>query len=215
MSRHFFVSDTHWGHANILKYCVRPFLSDEELHFINEGQEFKVSRESLRIHDETILDNINEVVRPKDILWHLGDFAWGDYETVKYYRNKIKCRTVNLIWGNHDQRSIKNLFSETFDQVMIKVNGYNIMLNHYPMRSWDKSHYGSWQLYGHVHGAIPDDPTVLQIDVGVDSHSFQPWSFEQIEYLMKKKYELWKEGRAKWRSKEKGAMKPVTIYEIT
>ena len=64
------------------------------------------------------------------------------------------------------------------------------------MWSWAKSHYGSWQLFGHHHGSLNNDhrsldrinlTNRLQIDVGVDCWNFFPVSFEQIKEIMDKK----------------------------
>lgn len=51
------------------------------------------------------------------------------------------------------------------------------------MRVWHRSHFNSWQLYGHSHGKL--DPVGKQWDVGVDNNGFYPLSFEDIELLMK------------------------------
>ena len=58
------------------------------------------------------------------------------------------------------------------------------------MRVWNKSHYGSWNLYGHSHGSLPDDPHARAIDVGVDCHNFAPVSFDEVKVIMERK--LWK-----------------------
>ena len=55
----YFTADTHLGHANIIKYCKRPFSSTREM-------------------DEIIYCNWAAVVRPQDCVYHLGDVAWGD-----------------------------------------------------------------------------------------------------------------------------------------
>ena len=53
----FFTSDTHFGHANIIKYCNRPFSSLEEMN-------------------STIIRNWNEMVKPEDTVFFLGDFCF-------------------------------------------------------------------------------------------------------------------------------------------
>ncbi len=66
--------------------------------------------------------------------------------------------------------------------------GYqDIVMLHYSMRVWNKSHHGSWHLYGHSHGTLPDDPNSLSIDVGVDCHNYQPISYDEIKSIMSKK----------------------------
>jgi len=52
------------------------------------------------------------------------------------------------------------------------------------MRVWHHSSRGVWHLYGHSHGNLKDDPTSLSIDVGVDSHDFQPWHLDEIRATM-------------------------------
>jgi len=184
-------------------------LNEAEQEMLAEGRDFKVCLESVHAHDEILLHNINVDVGEEDVLWHLGDFAWGDYENVRKYRERIKCKDIRLIWGNHDKRAIKDFFTECHEQLLIKLNGRNIFLNHYPMKSWDRSHHGSWQLFGHVHGGLADDPGSLQVDVGVDTHNFRPWSFEQLQSFMDEKYPIWKQSRNQMVPKERGGMTPI------
>jgi calcineurin-like phosphoesterase family protein len=197
----YFISDTHFGHGNILKYCCRPFLSDQERQLLAEGRDFKVSRESVERMDAAILTGINAVVGPEDTLWHLGDFSFGPPEAACGYRERIACRTVHLLWGNHDRREIAPLFSQCHEQVGIVVEGQRIFLNHYPMLSWDGSTKGAWHLHGHVHGRLAHRPLtralvakLLMLDVGVDgpeevgsAHTFRPWSMAEIQAYMESK----------------------------
>jgi calcineurin-like phosphoesterase family protein len=52
----FFTADEHYGQANIIKYCDRPFASVEEM-------------------DSEIIKRHNELVGPKDVVIHAGDFT--------------------------------------------------------------------------------------------------------------------------------------------
>jgi hypothetical protein len=54
------------------------------------------------------------------------------------------------------------------------------------MRTWSKSFQGAWQLYGHSHGHLPDDPELLAIDVGVDCFDFTPVNFDKVSIIMHK-----------------------------
>lgn len=195
MSTVWFTADPHFGHGNIIKYCQRPFLSDEEKNRADEDPRgrWKVSRETVRRHDEALLSAINESVMPDDQLWILGDFCLGKYDDAKKYVERIACKNINFVWGNHDHPSIGPLFQRTFQQVLIKVKGQNIFLNHYPMRSWDKRFHGSWALYGHVHNRLAnldrEKPTLLTRDVGVDACDYYPVSFEQLKTYMEPRVE--------------------------
>lgn len=182
---------THFGHRNIIKYCNRPFECFENGNNGNvvteldrNGQEQKVI--DVEQHDDVLIKNINDVVQPEDMLYHLGDFSFGRIRgdktnNAKFYLDRIKCKNIVLITGNHDPHydggqarpEFAQLFKAAYDQLRIKVwiNGtrQEIVLNHYAMRVWNKSHYGTWQLYGHSHYSLHDDPNALSLDVGVDA----------------------------------------------
>lgn len=164
-----YIADLHLGHGNIIKYCKRPFLSDDEkalLELVEKGiipekeinsySKPRISQDSIDKMDNTIIDNINAVVGVNDKLVIIGDFCWTQRNDplgmARKYRNRIKCKEVFLICGNHDDRKmLAPLFTAIYDQYMFNVNGQRIFTNHYPCRSWDMAHDGSWMLYGHVH----------------------------------------------------------------
>lgn len=158
-----FTADLHLGHENIMRYCRRPFSSISE-------------------HDEVIITNINTRVHQEDHLYILGDFSFrGQPGIISEYRSKINCRKICLIMGNHDphthQGFPKPILTKNFyairDLLKIKIYSFGIkqdlVLCHYAMRTWDKSHYGSYHCYGHSHYTLPDDPNSLSIDVGIDA----------------------------------------------
>lgn len=185
----FFTSDTHFGHANIIKYCSRPFASVEEM-------------------DNTLIHNWNAVVRPEDTVYHLGDFAVGGGPAAPYLRRLNG--TIYFCLGNHDKRlrfikayldielELQDHFAGSYlndDKVKfgipylreVTVEKQEIVLCHYAMKVWNGSHKGSWQLYGHSHGTLPDDPNSLSCDVGVDCWNYFPVSMEQLRDKMKTK----------------------------
>lgn len=177
----FFTSDTHFGHRNIIKYSNRPFPDVEAM-------------------DDHLISQINAHVMEDDILWHLGDFSMYShskgkngsyYAACKKYRDKIKCQNVNIVWGNHDDDSIQDLFSEACHLKELRLENYPIIvLCHYAMAIWNKSHRSAIHLYGHSHGmAEPwfnrNMPGRRAIDVGVDNTykiigDFRPWSIQEL-----------------------------------
>ena len=202
MSNVWFTADTHFGHANIIKYCARPFLNEEEKQLLADEPrgKWKVSQETIERHDNAIVQAINERVAPNDTLWILGDFCWGKFREAKAYVDRIRCQRVNLVWGNHDNRTVGEAFNKTIEQGMVKVKGKRIWLNHYPMRSWDGRFHGSWHLYGHVHGRFTEEdearPVYLTRDVGVDACDYRPMSFEELSEYMAPREEAFEADKA-------------------
>jgi calcineurin-like phosphoesterase family protein len=170
----YFTADPHFGHQNIIRYCDRPFASAQEM-------------------DRVILERVNSVVQPTDTLYVLGDFCLGvsdRLQAAEHYRRRIACKQVHLIWGNHDPLEDANfaaLFTSASHLVNLRLAGQRLTLCHYAMRSWDKSHHGAWQLYGHSHGTLPEATELWNMDVGVDCWNFYPISFEQVSQVMEHK----------------------------
>lgn len=209
MPQTWFTADTHFGHANIVKFAQRPFLSDEEQEKLaaDPRGRWKVSRDTIDRHDESLIETFNSLVMPTDTLWILGDFCWGKEKAAKEYLDRINCKNVHFVWGNHDHSTIAHLFKSNMQQGIIRVQGQLIWLNHYPMRSWDGRFHGSWHLYGHVHNrfeaADRDTPHMLTKDVGIDANNYQPISFEALETYMQPRVEIFNEVRRKVMAGEK------------
>lgn len=173
----FFTSDHHFGHKNILKYQERPFSSVSEM-------------------DEALVDAWNKVVGDDDIVYHLGDFTLGDLDKSKAYFKKLK-GMIHVVPGGHDQwlmnfkadRDV--ILSASGLPVLILPPLYSldipskgkypltVVMCHYAMRVWDRSHYGSLHLYGHSHGRLQG--ATNSMDVGVDTRPhFAPYSLDEI-----------------------------------
>ena len=202
MANVWFTADLHLGHGNIIRYCLRPYLSsaERERALKDPRGKWRVSERTLRRHDDALLDGINAAVQTRDTLWILGDFCWGGIEMARQYLGCIRCQNVNLVWGNHDHHSVRPLFGQVIHQGMVSVGGQNIWLNHYPMRSWNKSFHGSWHLYGHVHGRLAKEdegkPWMLTRDVGVDACNYQPVDFESLRAYMAPRMEAFRQRKS-------------------
>ena len=172
-----FTSDTHFGHKNILKYTDRPFSSVREM-------------------DEALIENWNNRVNSDDEVYHLGDVALCSPNKLQEILARLNGR-IYLIAGNHDKsakacRDIALNGLKTIPNLEISdPDGYQgkqlIVLFHYAMRVWQASHYGTYHLYGHSHGELPDDPNSLSFDVGVDCHNYAPINYDEIKHIMSKK----------------------------
>lgn len=170
----FFTSDTHFGHANIIRFCNRPFKNVEEM-------------------DEALIENWNQVVSDDDTVFHLGDFAFGGSNVWKSIIPRLNGH-INLIIGNHDRKNLRQGYMSSFGmvvpQLQIEIEGNPIYLNHYPFLCYGGSYRGVWQLFGHVHSGPNAEgldisrlktlfPT--QYDVGVDNNDYAPISYREVK----------------------------------
>jgi calcineurin-like phosphoesterase family protein len=203
----YYCADPHAFHGNIMKYCRRiAFMTDADRQAFLELEasggdlrSFQVGDESIDRMNRGLAANINARVGPDDTLWCLGDWAWGHGEeytrNARCFRDQIRCRTINFVWGNHDDRKkIRDLFHEVHEQVQIRVEGVKITLNHYPMLTWNGQHHATVaapniHLYGHVHALYQNNPEASPLkdagawpalDVGFDGHDYQVWSLGEI-----------------------------------
>lgn len=172
MPNYFFTSDTHYGHAKVIQYSKRPFTDVGHM-------------------ESELIDRWNAVVKPGDFVYHLGDFAFLRGPIATRIAGALNGRKF-LVWGNHDKKlRLNKPFMAQWgwceDQTAIKVGDQKIILNHYPLLTWEKAHYGSWMLHGHCHGTLFKDPYARRVDVGVDVWGYTPVSFDQLAEVMAKK----------------------------
>jgi len=186
-----FTADQHFGHENIIKFCDRPFKTVEEM-------------------DRILIDNWNEIIKPKDTVFHLGDFTLGDYESAVQYWDQLNGHIKFLAnrW-HHDKRWLEVLdnipeyetghiarVTETFEllppMVVLEIEDMGasiyplaITLCHYPLAVWDRKHYGAWCLHGHTHK--PDNSEDFVLNVGVDCMNYYPVSLGGVlQYMYEK-----------------------------
>jgi calcineurin-like phosphoesterase family protein len=168
----FFTSDTHFGHANIIKYCKRPFATVDEM-------------------TEGLVTRWNETVTKQDEVYFLGDFALGMRElpaaTVCQRLNGIK----HWVFGNHDtgkmRKTLMPFFASSGDLMEVHENGLTIVLCHYPLYRWNKAQFGSWMLHGHSHGQLSYSFDAKICDVSTDKWDWKPVTIEQIRPRMESK----------------------------
>lgn len=188
-----FVSDTHFGHKNIIEFCNRPFSNTEEM-------------------DEVLIKNWNSVVGYYDLVFNLGDFAFAPNWRWAELLGRLN-GIHTLILGNHDISrwpgdSIMDLFYRVEQQMILKIDGRSVYLNHYPFLcyagTYSNPEYATINLHGHVHTNqsynVGKDYERLSIrfpyqyDVGVDNNNYTPISWEQIKEIINKQIEESKQG---------------------
>ena len=157
----YLTADNHFGHANVIRYCARPFGSAWHM-------------------DQVMIGRWNQVVTGADDVYHLGDFTLGGYDVFSTIVEQLHFRKLYIVPGGHDRRWLKDYPHESSQiEILQPIHylrhaGAFIVLCHYPMHSWERSHYGSLHLHGHCHGTIGCLSGPRRIDVGVDCHDFYP-----------------------------------------
>ena len=175
----FYISDTHFGHFNIIKHCNRPFKTVEQM-------------------DNTIIQNWNKVVSDKDTVYILGDLAFSKRtKEPAEYLQQLKGRKI-IIVGNHDYDISKNrskylknnLFAGIYDYLEISDSlgkeMKKVILSHYPMVEWNGFFRGSIHLYGHIHNNIQNNAYKIMknidnaYNVGADILDFTPKTLSEV-----------------------------------
>lgn len=174
---------------------MKFFTSD--LHISHQMLAKERGYSDIDVMNEHILLTMNNMVRTDDELYILGDFSFGKTEETVKWLNRLNCKNLYLIRGNHDHDKITNKISDYFiwikDYYILKIkdeefkNGkQNLILFHYPMLTWDRAHYGTWQLCGHSHGSLDSKFKSTRIDIGWDCWH-RPIAYEDIKRHMKNK----------------------------
>lgn len=164
----YFISDTHFNHANVVRYANRPYKDCDEMN-------------------ESLINNWNKVVRKTDHIFCVGDFCFGPIDQICSRLNGIKY----LIIGSHDRvnNTYNQYFKGLYNQLELIITDpnpymkYNIILNHTALRTWEKSHYGALHLFGHQHHEVPTLNLSWNVCVDTALSNYTPISFDVIKQL--------------------------------
>lgn len=192
MSEIWFSSDHHFGHANIIRFCDRPWTAS---HYPYSPD--------VDAMNEALIELWNETVAPDDEVYYLGDAVMGKINETLPLIGLLN-GTIHLTLGNHDRphpmhgkkslgwvkRYIDAGFSSVFTSQVITDGKVSFDLCHFPFESdsHDKDRFTEWRLKrrgrllicGHVHDAwkVRDD----QINVGCDVWDYRPVHFDTIRH---------------------------------
>lgn len=160
-------ADSHFCHANIIKYCNRPWNTVEEM---NEG----------------MIERWNEVVGENDTVIHLGDFSFGNRTKVESVFHRLNGK-IDLVLGNHDRLKIKEYYDIGFHRVYdrpVIYDGFFVM-SHAPLQ-WIKDDMPYANIFGHVHDMpLYQTWTKNTCCACVERHDYRPIRLTEI----KKKFE--------------------------
>jgi calcineurin-like phosphoesterase family protein len=187
----YFTSDLHFYHANVLKYCSRPFADVEEMN-------------------KALIKNWNDTVKPEDTVYCLGDFSLAA-QPVQVFTPVLN-GTKYLIPGNHDfchsyhkkGRSEENRekWKQKYtdwgwivlpEQTTLEIPGAGIVnMCHHPYyliepmddkyKKWRPVDDGKWLICGHVHEKWKVSGKM--INVGVDQWDYKPVSIDEVQKII-------------------------------
>lgn len=189
----FLSSDHHFWHANVIKYCGRPYFNVEQMN-------------------EDLVYRHNEVVGPEDRFICLGDFSFAG-RSVELYSSRLNGKK-ELVPGNHDpihpynkhqkkatKQGKPDEWQKFYERLGWKVHPivttlevpglatFNLCHMPYDTGTFDARYVdfiakddGRWLLCGHVHEKWIKRGRM--INVGVDVHDYKPVSIERIAQIM-------------------------------
>lgn len=169
MSNIYFISDTHFDHANIIPYARRPYRDVKHMN-------------------EELIKNWNSIVNNDDTVFHIGDAFW--YPSVKNMKPIMEQLngTIYLIRGNHDTATrsmyIRSGFADVYDEIIID----SFLLTHHPMwggefKKRQEQDSITHNICGHVHLNLHFLYS-YNICVCVELIDYRPISFEKIKQMI-------------------------------
>jgi calcineurin-like phosphoesterase family protein len=159
----YFISDTHFGHRNIIKYTNRPFVNAKEM-------------------DTELIKRWNSRINNKDTVYHLGDFFLCGTDRQFEITDKLKGNII-LIRGNHDKETYTKYIRLGFQEVHKEPIIYTrkdddttrIILSHRPLEN--PEHFN---IHGHTHNKNQKWYDGKHYSVSVEQINFYPIRFTVI-----------------------------------
>lgn len=151
----YFLSDTHFDHENIIKYCDRPFKSKEDMN-------------------ETLINNWNKAIGKYDIVYHLGD--WGmtrHVNQIDHWSRLLNGRVIAIL-GQHDKQIPSTIEWHKTKVVEYKLNFFYLVHMPYQVDRWK-----GWIIHGHTHNTQMEQYPFINgirktINVSVELTDYKP-----------------------------------------
>ncbi len=161
----YLISDTHFNHKKIGEYCNRP-----------------------KNWQDIVIENWNTFVKDDDIILHLGDYCFGNKDSVKKLTDKLNGKKY-LIRGNHDRRG-KKWFEDVGIKVIpsftYKINGHKFKFSHRPDLNLPKK---TFNIHGHWHNKCPflhETKNYYGLNLSIEVIDYTPIKFSVIYNLLKR-----------------------------
>lgn len=173
VKRTFVCSDLHFQHQRILGFG-RPFSTLDE-------------------HDNTIINNWNTVVDPRDDVIVCGDLVFGGKQNLSLF-SRMHGRKL-LVLGNHDGGS-KELYLPYFAKIEgsmeIRTSKGTILFTHFPVHPNQMTVRYALNVHGHVHAnTIMDGNQEDQryFNVSMENINYTPIILDKIRHLRKARFD--------------------------
>lgn len=156
------ISDTHFYHENIAKYCDRP-----------TGWQ------------DLIIQNWQRLIAPSDIVLHLGDILLGSRTVLNSLIPSLPGRFF-LLRGNHDRFSTG--FYASIGITVVKTpfhltspSGTRWVFSHRPIFPLEE---GEVNIHGHIHNHLlsPEESHLglTHINMSIEVRDYRPWRFSEV-----------------------------------
>lgn len=161
-TRIFLISDLHLNHENIIRYCKRPFRTKRQMN-------------------EALVNNWNNTVKASDIIFFLGDLAFGtNIRSIDYWLDKLNGKKV-FIRGNHDTQPFTKAL-EAPNHYFIRYKEQSFMLTHKPLRP---QYWNDWVIHGEKHNNNLEKYPFMNkeektINVSAEVINYKPISLDRI-----------------------------------
>ena len=159
------ISDTHFGHKNIINYADRPFKTVEEM-------------------DKAMIDKWNSIVSPADQVIFLGDFALANGSKIENYEKQLN-GSISIILGNHDRKFEPRWWLDAgFQEVSSHPVVYKdfFILSHEPIE-WVTERLPVLNIHGHVHEKTAYNLANHHYNVSVEALNYAPMRLADIVQL--------------------------------
>ena len=158
------VSDTHFRHKNIIKYCNRPMN-----------------------HDQIMESNWHDLVGEDDLVLHLGDLQIWYNDVLMREADNISERLPGrkyMLRGNHDHYTDEEfglLGFTVIPEFVQKFGQTKVLFSHYPDTS--RGHLWDLNVHGHIHNNHSDDHQKLGkkwINVSIEVMDYKPTRLRDV-----------------------------------
>jgi len=172
MAKTFLISDTHFGHSNILTFKRdngTPLRDFPDIYY----------------HDEHLIQQWNKTVSPLDKVYHLGDVGFKSFSRLGPTLERLNGTKV-LIKGNHDGFKLSQ-YAQYFKDIRGSHQLDKFILTHIPIHPQSLSRWKA-NIHGHLHANVVQErihglglvDDTRYVNVAVEQINYTPIDFEEI-----------------------------------